>query len=97
MDSRGATGVNVDWFHRPENKHFSKDRVKVFGFEAPAGSTLEQLLAAGYAVGVPRGSHRGGVFEIQTDEGIWSSPTDSRLDPKTAVFKTWEQLEKEEQ
>lgn len=89
--------MRVDWFHRPENKHFSKDRVKVFGFEAPAGSILEQLLAAGYDAGIPKGSHRGGVFEIQTDEGIWSSPSNSRLLPGAAVFKTWEQLEQEEQ
>lgn len=92
----------VTWFHRPERNggRFDKATVpsKLMEFEVPAGSGLETILSTGYTrERLPRGSARGGCFEIQTDEGIWSSPTNSRLNPSTAVFKTWEQLEQEEQ
>ncbi len=45
---------------------------------------------------MPKGSARAGCYEVQTDAGVWTSPTRSRLNPKTAVFKTWDDLEAEE-
>lgn len=62
----------------------------------PADATLADILAAAYAAGMPKGSARAGCYEVQTDAGVWSSPTRSRLNPNTAVFKTWDQLEAEE-
>lgn len=90
--------MRVDWFHRPDGKSFSKATTpaKVFEVTVPAGTSLPTILATGYGQGIPKGSGRGGCFELQTDEGIWSSPTNSRLNPSTAIFKTWEQLEQEE-
>jgi hypothetical protein len=90
--------VLVQWFHRPDNgKRFSKeDTPDVYEFEVPAGSDLPTILSTGYGQGLPKGSGRAGCVELQTDEGIWSSPTNSRLNPATAIFKTWEELEQEE-
>lgn len=90
----------IDWFHRTEkSKSFTKEAPadSAWRFQVPKGSTLEQILKHGYEVErLPKGSARGGCFEIQTDEGIWSSPTNSRLNPSTAIFKTWDELEAEE-
>jgi len=57
-------------------------------------TSLSGLLAL-----APKGSARSGVFEIQTDEGIWSRVDGrqfGRLNKLNATFKTWEQLENNE-
>lgn len=70
-------------------------RVLVFTVEVEAGATVEEILEAGRAAGLPKGGASSGVFEIQTDEGIWSVETARVLRPNNAVFKTWEQLDAE--
>lgn len=95
-----AKQIRVDWFHRPERKHLDKNDTSItkeYTFYVPADAGLEQILEIGHRDhNMPKGSARGGCFELQTDLGIWSSPTDSRLNPRSAIFKTWEQLEAEE-
>jgi hypothetical protein len=66
----------------------------------PATATLVDILAAAYAAGLPKGSQRSGVFEVQTDLGIYTHHNPvfrergyGRLDPDKAIFQTWEQLE----
>lgn len=92
----------VQWFHRTECRDFYKKRpAQVFEFQAAPGAHLDELLLAGYNLGFPSGSMRSGVFELQTDEGIWARPDGKKLTRTTrtgqkAVFKTWEELDHEE-
>lgn len=88
----------ADLFHHTEKKHFSKeaDADRTFTIEVPVNATLADILAAAYAAGMPKGSARAGCYEVHTDLGIWSSPTRSRLNPRTAVFRSWEQLDAED-
>lgn len=73
-------------------------RVCDVSFEMPVElqDDLEELLAWSYESGASVGSSRSGIFEIQTDCGIWSSTTCVRITPASHVFKTWDQLEAEE-
>jgi hypothetical protein len=49
-----------------------------------------------------RGSHRSGVYEIQTNEGIFQHIDSKKMDNRTSgkrakiLFKTWKQMEQEE-
>ena len=93
-----AETTRAQFFHRTEKTHFSKlaPADAVYEFDAPADATLQQLLAIAYAARMPKGSARAGCFEVQTDAGVWSSPTGGRLNPRTATFKSWDELEAEE-
>lgn len=71
--------------------------------EVPETASLVDILSAAYAAGLSKGSQRSGVFEVQTDAGIYQHHNPEfrersygKLDPDKAVFKTWEQLEQEE-
>lgn len=97
--------MKVHWFHRTEAraKRFYVPRpAQVFELTMPAGASLDDILVEGYQKGFPMGSARGGCFELQTDEGIWARPDGKRMrvtgrNGQPAIFKTWEQLEAEEQ
>lgn len=98
--------MKVHWFHRTEarvGKFHLPRPAQVFELTVPAGAHLDVILLQGYREGFPMGSARGGCFELQTDEGIWSRPDGKRMRTtgkrtgQPAVFKTWEQLEAEEQ
>lgn len=67
--------------------------------EAPATSTLVEVLALATAAGLPKGSQRAGCFEVQSDLGSWQHHNPAfrergygKLDPAKAVFFTLEQL-----
>lgn len=85
--------MNADIFHRTYNRVPEKGRVLVFTVEVPAGASLEAILEAGRAAGLPKGGAGSGVFEVQTDEGIWSTATARVLRPCNATFQTWDQLD----
>jgi hypothetical protein len=88
----------VDWFHRTEKRSFDRSTGadRTYSFTVAADATLAEILAQGYALHIPKGSARGGCFEVQTDLGVWSSPTGGRMNPRTATFRSWEQLESED-
>lgn len=93
-----------DFFYRPESHrvHPSELTPYCYQFELPADTTLADALKYAHANGMPRGSARGGCFEVQNDLGIHWHRDYQRIDlstPKRAanvIFKTWEQLEQEE-
>ena len=67
----------------------------------PEDTTLADALAAARAEGMPKGSHRSGCFEVQSDLGIFQSTHEfgTRIDPARACtfsYMTWAQLEAEE-
>ena len=65
----------------------------------PEGTSLEAALNAYYSAGWPKGSHRSGVSEVQTDAGIYEQKDGNRIDlstPRKAAkvfFKTWAELD----
>ena len=48
------------------------------------------ILEAAWAAGLPKGSARAGCFEIQCDDGIWTSSNGKRLTPRNTTFTPWE-------
>jgi len=94
--------VDTVWqffFRRESNRHHPKDRPAVcVQLNLPADTSLADALAAAYAAGMPRGSHRAGCFEVQCPTGIYQHVEGNRLDgaPATKVqFKTWDELDAE--
>jgi hypothetical protein len=105
------------WFFiaRTEGKNFNQDDHVHYAFSAEEiGITAEDLEEAGpiealrmaletaYSMGLPKGSHRSGCFQVQSEFGIWSQKNEKRIDLSTdkkaalVSFKTWEQMEQEE-
>jgi hypothetical protein len=96
--------MRVDLFYFTETNLRSWSEQVALGAHCYSGevaddSTLDQILAAS---GLPKGSSRGGVFQIQTDRGIWVDHRPAfvergfgRLDPAKAVFKTWAEVDAE--
>lgn len=93
-----------DFFYRHESQlHNPKDvPAECITLDLPADLSLGDALEAARAAGMPKGSHRTGCFEVQNDLGIYSQIDYNRIDlsaPAKAakvVFKTWEQLEAED-
>jgi hypothetical protein len=90
--------MTVDSFFRRWNKnpmklHATDNSVSV-RFEAPTGCALEQLLNLAHKAGASLGTWQTGVYEIQTDEGIWALPNGKALRHKmhAAVFTPWEEV-----
>jgi len=80
----------VDWFHRTEARRFYSERpARLFQVVVPARATLAEMLAIGYAAGLPKGSARGGCVELQAESGVWTSP--SRMTPRNATFEAWDE------
>jgi hypothetical protein len=91
--------ARADLFHHTEKRHFDREAAedRTFSVVVPADATLADILTAAYAARMPKGSARAGCYEVQTDAGVWSSPTRSRLNPNTAIFRSWDDLEAEEE
>lgn len=94
-----------DFFSRGERRSreaLLAQEARCISLDLPAGTKLQQALEAAWAAGMPRGSHRGGCFEVQCGEGLWQHVEGNRIDLSTPAraqkvrFRTWEQLEAEE-
>lgn len=81
-----------------DSKNHCPGRALRADINAPEGTSWQGLVELGEIATGLKLSGKGsmGVFEIQTDEGIWSTESGRPLKPRTAVFKTWEQLDQEE-
>jgi hypothetical protein len=94
----------VTAFARTYNRVPERSTVVTASFEAPSNATIEELIELAHDAGLSRGDRTlAGVFEIQTDTGIWSCPDDGKLLMRTgaglsprARFRSWEQIESEE-
>lgn len=91
-------------FFRTFNRDPERMNTRQVDFTAEPGTPVEELIELAHAAGASPGARsRAGVFEIQTDEGIWSTPDESKLltmshsglSDRTA-FKSWEAMEREE-
>lgn len=80
-------------FFRRYSRAYGTGRVVVFDVEVAPGAPCADILAAARALGMGAGASSSGPFEVQTDEGIWSPSRGRRLNPRTAVFRTWAELE----
>jgi hypothetical protein len=97
-----AVTAHADIFYRTWNKVPERQRVLHYCIDVPASATLDQIISTARKLGVGRGTHQTGIFEVQTDQGIYSRADGCRLDVSTpgraakVIFKSWEQLEVEE-
>lgn len=91
----------VNAFARRYNRVPERMTVVSATFTAPVTASIEDLIEMAHANGLSRGDRTlAGVFELQTDQGIWSCPDDSKLLMRTgcglslkARFRSWETLE----
>ena len=97
--------MQANIFFRRENKNFKPQRILTDRFEvevtAQPGTDQElgQILNSVWNQGASRGSHRSGIFEIQTDLGIWSQINEKKLNPsrmQLTRYQSWDQLISEE-
>jgi hypothetical protein len=92
-----------DFFWRAQNndkrKMFSEKNVRHIRLNLSARLTLEAAIIRAIAAGMSKGSFQSGCFEVQNDRGIYARADGMSIThgPQKAVFKTWEQLEKEEE
>ena len=101
----------IDAFYRTynkvESKMMSSANVRSVSVEVAADATPAEMIAAALAAGASIGTSRTGIYEIQTDDGIWTR-TDKAIRcferingeivvSKKFAFKSWEQLEAEEE
>lgn len=96
------------FFYRSENSHrewaeWSQRPAYSLELDLPAGTPFEGLISAALKAGMPVGTGRSGCFEIQTDDGIYQHRSSKvrergygKLRPGTVIFRTWEQIEIEE-
>lgn len=95
----------VDVFYRTYNsdraKMLSDANVRSVRVEVAAGAGLAEILEAAWRAGASKGSSRSGIFEVQTEAGIWAQLDGGKIDLTTgpgrarAVFRTWDELEAE--
>lgn len=99
--------MRADCFYR----RYNRDRARMFSarnvaevlVEVPVDASLADILAAAYSAArkVP-GDRATGIYEVQTDLGIYRSSDERCIDLTTAVgrarvsFRTWEQLDADE-
>lgn len=68
----------------------------------PEGTDIATIVRAALAAGAPIGSSRSGIFEVQTDDGIYAREDGGKLNVDTErkvakiKFQTWDSLEAEE-
>ena len=81
-------------YNRDNAKMMSAANVRDLTLEIEPAAGLDQILEAAYAAGASKGSSRSGVFEVQTDSGIWDREDGGKLAPgRPARFRTWSELE----
>ena len=89
-------------WNRDASKRNSSSNVRTARFAAPATATISDLLELARAAGASCGTAQTGVFEIQTDDGIWQHTGGQKIDVSTTrraanvQFRTWDQLDAEE-
>jgi hypothetical protein len=100
--------MRADCFYRAYNRDqarmLSERNVRCVSVEVDSAADLGTILAAGYAAsGHTPFAHRcTGIYEVQTDRGIFSALDERALDPRSpraaarVVFKSWDELEAEE-
>lgn len=85
--------MKADVFYRTWNRNRAKSRVKVTSVDVPANANLADVLKAS---GAPSGNRTwSGVFEVQTDAGIWARPDGGPFWKGGVTFRSWDQVEAE--
>jgi hypothetical protein len=87
-------------FFRTSNRVPGRGRAVTLSVEVPAGADLQTILVAAstkHRVALLSRFGQTGVFEVQTDAGVWAHPDGSErcVLTKGVQFKTWEKLDAE--
>ena len=91
-----------DFFFRTENKNFDSywmnRPANQIRLDLPVDTSLEDAIGFAHKAGVPMGSARSGIFEVQNDLGIFAHINNRSIDhapDNKTEFKTWELIERE--
>ena len=108
-----AGEMSVDIFYLPERGKAAlggktwdeywddnQDKVKIYTTNVPVDATLEDIKKKWREAGLPKGSARGGPFEVQTDKGTWNHRSGKWRNiflakPDNVVFRTDEEIEED--
>jgi hypothetical protein len=88
--------VDIFWrtYNRDPARQTRPENVRWIRLELAADLGLPEILTAAIRAGVSKGSSASGIFEVQTDAGIWDRPDGGKLDPpRRARFRTWDEAE----
>lgn len=86
-------------YHRELARTLSPENVRSIRILVPVDATIADIIHAAHEAGASVGSSRSGIFEVQTDTGIWSRADGGKLEVDTErklskiVFRSWEALE----
>lgn len=89
-------------WNRDKAKTMSPANVRIVSVEVEPGEGAEAIIRKAWTAGASKGNGQTGVFEIQTDKGIWSVAEGGPLLSQSgnlrrgAQFKSWDALESEE-
>ena len=92
--------MRADLFWRPARREWDLETATYASdeIEVPSDATLCEILGLARLAGkAGKGTSRTGVNEVQTDKGIYTSLTQTRMDPSTErkmkqiVYRTWEE------
>ena len=108
-----AGEMSVDIFYLPERGKAAlggktwdeywddnQDKVKIYTTNVPVDATLEDIKKKWREAGLPKGSARGGPFQVQTDKGTWDHRSGKWRNiflakPDNVVFRTDEEIEED--
>ena len=93
----------VQLFSRPQTRKWTIETAAEVYREiwVKEDATLSEILIQAFSSkhSIPKGTSKTGVFEVQTDKGIYYSNVNRRLDPSTKQglknisFQSWEELQ----
>ena len=94
--SKAALGDKTWDEYWDDNQH----KVKLYTTNVPVDATLEDIKKKWREAGLPKGSARGGPFQVQTDKGTWDHRSGKWRNiflakPDNVVFRTDEEIEED--
>lgn len=93
----------VDIFFRRESRQFKPESIYTYrlnvDFPVNTPQAVQRIMDIAAAQRISRGSARSGIFQIQSNDGIWTHRNERRIDLSTprraalVTFQTWDELE----
>lgn len=86
-------------YNRDTARTMSPANVRSIRIQVRDIKNIDDILEAAYRAGAPKGSSRSGIFEVQTDDGIWMRDDGAKFNLATNTgraavrFRTWDELE----
>lgn len=88
-------------YNRNPFKMFGPENVAFVVINVPVNATVAQMLEVAHAAGAPTGTHQNGIFQLETELGVWQRQDQMRIDVSTdrraekVQFSSFEDLQRE--